>query len=46
MNLDECSIRLSNIDGYNYHVGDMLVWKGYYDQAQRSWDVAQLTCFS
>jgi hypothetical protein len=46
LNLDECSIKLANIDGYKYNIGDILVWKGYYDQALKTWDVAQLTCFA
>ena len=46
LNLDACSLRLANVNNYNYKIGDVIVWKGYYDAAQSSWDVAQLTCFN
>ena len=46
LRLDGCSIKLANINDYHYNIGDIIVWKGYYDMAQRIWDVAQLTCFA
>jgi predicted nucleic acid-binding Zn-ribbon protein len=45
INLDACSIKLSNIPNYSLNVGDVLVWKGTYENSTTSWTANQVTCF-
>ena len=45
LNLDDCSIKLANIPDYKLNVGDVLVWKGIFDNKSGSWSANQLTCF-
>lgn len=45
INLDACSIKLANIPNYSWSAGDVLVWKGVYDNSNSIWNANQVTCF-
>lgn len=45
INLDGCSVKLATVPNYNWSVGDVLVWKGIYDNSSSLWNANQVTCF-